>query len=126
MNNNQNNVQQPVEQQQPMQPQMQQPIYGGPYNQGPKNSSATAGLVLGIVSLCSMFIGWFIAGIFMGIIGLATGITGIVLSANARKNPAGAGNATAGLVLSIIGTALAALEFTCAMCVVCAAAAVLY
>lgn len=116
MDNNQNNVQQPVE---------QQPVYGKPNMQGPKNSSATAGLVLGIISLSSIFIGWFVAGIFFGIIGLATGITGIVLSANARKNAVASGNATAGLVLSIIGTALAALEFTCAMCAVCAVAAVL-
>lgn len=75
------------------------------------NGLAIASLVLGIVSIVFSFIGLSIP------LGLIVGIVGIILSVMARKkNPCGM--ATAGLVLSIIGTILCALMFiACAACV---------
>lgn len=72
------------------------------------NGLAVASLVLGIVSIVfSFFLQW---------LGLIIGIVGIVLGVMAKKkNPSGM--ATAGLVLSIIGTVLCALIFiACAAC----------
>lgn len=71
-----------------------------------------AALVLGIVSLViAVFfpaIGW---------VGAITGIVGIILGAIAKKNGK-KGAATAGLVMSIIGTALALVTYlACAACV---------
>lgn len=129
MEQNENNVQQPVEQQaqQPQQPVYQQPMYQQPVYQQPvynqqmypvqKNSQATAGMVLGIISVASVIVGWFIAGIFLYIVAIACGITGIVLSAKGRKSVINKGQATAGLVLSIVGTAIAVIGFTCVACV---------
>ena len=78
---------------------------------------AVAGLVLGIVSAVS---GWFLP-----VIPIITGIIGIVLSVVGRKKLAEAGQpvgiATAGLVLSIIGTSLAVIGTICLL--VCAAGA---
>ena len=75
------------------------------------NGLAIASLVLGIVSIVFSFIGLSIP------LGLIVGIVGIILGVMARKkNPCGM--ATAGLVLSIIGTILCALMFiACAACV---------
>ena len=73
------------------------------------NGLAVASLVLGIVSIVfSFFIQW---------LGLIIGIVGIVLGVMAKKkNPCGM--ATAGLVLSIIGTILCALIFiACIACI---------
>ena len=75
-----------------------------------KNPLAIAGLVLGIVSVVFAFLYVWI--------GLITGIVGIVLSAKGRKTPAKKGMATAGLVLSIIGTALSGVLVACALCVI--------
>ena len=70
-----------------------------------------AGLVLGIVSVV---IGLFIPGI--GWLGLVTGIVGIILSALAIKAQKASIN-TAGLVLSIIGTAMSLIFWiACALC----------
>ena len=67
------------------------------------NGFAIASLVLGIVSIVFTFIG-------LSWLGLILGIVGIILAVNAKKkNPSGM--ATAGLVLSIIGTVLCALMF---------------
>ncbi len=71
-----------------------------------------AALVLGIVSLA-------IAVIFpaIGWVGAIAGIVGIILGAIAKKNGQ-KGAATAGLVLSIIGAALALVMYlACAACV---------
>ena len=74
---------------------------------------AVAGLVLGILSI--------VGGIIPGVNAFPMwlfGIVGIVLSAIARKRD-GSGMATAGLVLSIIGTILSFIFFLA--CAVCAA-----
>ena len=73
------------------------------------NGLGVASLVLGILSIIFIFVVQWI--------GLILGIIGIVLAVNARKNnPSGV--ATAGLVLSIVGTVFCALGFiACAACV---------
>ena len=75
------------------------------------NGFAIASLVLGIVAIVFSFIGLSIP------FGLIIGVVGIILGVVAKKkNPTGM--ATAGLVLSIIGTVLCALIFiACAACV---------
>lgn len=75
------------------------------------NGLAVASLVLGIVAIVFSFIGLSIP------FGLIIGIVGIVLGVMAKKkNPSGM--ATAGLVLSIIGTILCAIVFiACAACI---------
>jgi len=73
-----------------------------------------AGLILGILSL----IGAWIPGVNVFPM-WALGIVGIILSAIARKKGEG-GVATAGLVLSIIGTVIAL--FAWVACIVCAGA----
>jgi type III secretory pathway component EscV len=85
-----------------------------------RNIMAVAGLVLGILSLCG---GW-IPGVPVWVLG----ILGIILSAVARskaqKTGQPTGVATAGLVLSIIGTVLSlSLWIACTLCVVAAGAA---
>lgn len=71
---------------------------------------AVAALVLGIVSIVFSFIGLFWLGVILGIVGIVLGVV-------ARKN-APSGMATAGLVVSIIGTVLCAIIFVaCGACV---------
>ena len=77
---------------------------------------AVAGLVLGILSL----VGGSIPGVNAFPMWLF-GIVGIILSAIARKKES-SGIATAGLVLSIIGTVLSFIFFLA--CAVCAAGVV--
>lgn len=72
---------------------------------------AAASLVLGLVSL--------VLGIWVPYIGLPVGIVGIILAAVAKKKGM-KGPATAGLVLSIIGTVLCGILYLA--CVACAAA----
>lgn len=76
-----------------------------------KNSMAVASLVLGIVSVVGSFFGAW------ALLGLIAGIVGIVLAVKGKKIPAKKGMATAGLVLSIVGTSLSGLMFVCAACV---------
>lgn len=114
-------VQQPVQQPvytQPQQPIYQQPIYQQPmYNQPvQKNSYATAGMVLGIVSVSAIIIGLFVFGGFFYTVSLICGIVGIVLSAKGRKSPIDSGQATAGLVLSIVGTSISGIGLACVAC----------
>lgn len=90
-----------------------------------KNENATVGLVLGIVSLVCFLIGLFAFGILFGILSLVLGIIGIVFSCKGRKSPINKSYATAGLVLSIIGTALGGIELTCVICVVCTVTSVI-
>lgn len=75
------------------------------------NGLAIASLVLGTVAIVFSFIGLSIP------FGLIIGIVGIILGVMAKKkNPCGM--ATAGLVLSIIGTVLCAIVFiACMACV---------
>ena len=78
---------------------------------------AVAGLVLGIISAAGAFIPFF------NFIAWVCGIVGIILSVKARKvQPSGM--ATAGLVLSIIGTALAVVGLICAIIAIVAVGAV--
>ena len=81
------------------------------------------GLVLGIVSAC---IAWW--GLVLSIVALACGVVGIIFAVKGKKASQAAGQptglATAGLVLSIIGTALAGIGFVaCGLCTLCAKAA---
>ena len=128
-----NNVQQPAEQnvqqpvqpmytqpQQPVQQPVQQPMYNQPMYTVQKNSYATAGMILGIVSVVSLVIGVFAFGALLYTLSLICGIVGIILSAKGRKNPINKGQATAGLVLSIVGTTIAGIGFACVTCA-CAA-----
>jgi hypothetical protein len=106
--------QQPWQAPQPQQPQQQYPT-GQPYNPysphgGPmqqqmmaSNGAATASMVLGIVSLVGC------------ICGLPLGIAAIVVGMAARKNPVNQGQATAGIVMGIISTAISGLYWLIAM-----------
>ena len=77
-------------------------------NGNESNGMAIASLILGIISILFNFIGY-------SWIGLILGIVGIILGVNAKKkNPSSM--ASAGLVLSIIGTALCAVIFYCLRC----------
>ena len=69
---------------------------------------AIAALVCGICAIAISF--------FLPILNLAAGIVGIVLAVNARKQGFTGGLATAGLVLSIIGTVFAAVSSVCVIC----------
>lgn len=112
----QQQVQQPVQQQvytQPQQPIYQQPMYNQPVQ---KNSCATAGMVLGIVSVSAILIGLFAFGGLFYTVALICGIVGIVLSAKGRKSPIDSGQATAGLVLSIVGTSISGIGLACVAC----------
>lgn len=72
----------------------------------------TASLVLGILSLVAAGLGGFFGA---GFLGLVLGIPGIVFAVIANKKGE---TATAGLVCSIVGTALGALTWiACAACV---------
>ena len=75
---------------------------------------AVGALVLGIVSLVFSFIP------VLGWIAIIVGIVGVVLGALAKKNPEGQGMATAGLVMSIIGTILGLIFWVaCYACIAC-------
>lgn len=82
-----------------------------------------AALVLGIVATV---LAWFY---MINIAALACGILGVIFAAKGKKLAVAAsaptGIATAGLVLSIIGTVLAGIGFfSCTVCVLCAAGSV--
>ena len=84
-----------------------------------KKGLAIAALVLGIVSCV---LAWFYT---VNIVAIVTGVVGLVLAIIAGKSYKEIGQknglATAGLVLSIIGLALAVIGFfTCTVCVCCA------
>ena len=83
---------------------------------------SVASLVLGMVSAV---LAWFY---LINIAALVCGIIGIVCAAKGKKAAVAAnaptGLGTAGLVLSIIGTALAGIGFfSCTLCVLCTAGA---
>ncbi len=79
------------------------------------NGLAIASLVLGIVSVVFSFIYVWI--------GLIAGVVGIVLAVKGRPSEKKS-FATAGLVLSIIGTALSGIFIACALCVIGTASSV--
>lgn len=75
---------------------------------------AVASLVLGIVSIVVAVFSGFFGGWF----GAVLGIIGVVLGAIGTRNEEKRGMATAGLVCSIIGTALSLIMYVaCASCV---------
>lgn len=78
----------------------------------PGKGAAIASLVLGIVSIVSWFFG-------MGaLIGLITGIVGLVCASNAKKAGFVGGMRTAGFVCSLIGVIGSTLVFVaCVACV---------
>ena len=82
--------------------------------------ASIAALVLGIVAIV---LAWFY---MINIVALICGVIGIILAVKGKKAAVAAGAptgmATAGLVLSIIGTCIAAIGFfSCTLCVLCAA-----
>lgn len=79
--------------------------------QQPSQGLAIASLVLGIAGLA---LGWIIP---------VLGIVGIILAVMARKNGNTGGIATAGLVLSIISTAIGGALFACTILPACLAVA---
>ncbi|MDR1013453.1 MAG: DUF2510 domain-containing protein [Coriobacteriales bacterium] len=87
-----------------------QPAYVVPtaYHQGPAQppQGALASMVLGIVSLAVLLVGFCVP--FSGTISIGSGIAGIVLAVKSRKI-ARSGQATAGLVMSIIALSLSVL-----------------
>ena len=80
-----------------------------------------ASLILGIfaVILCWIpVVNWL--GIILGVVGIILGAIGI---SKAKKNGQGKGTAVAGLVLSIVATAIAAIAWmACSACGACGAA----
>ncbi|MCR5145298.1 MAG: hypothetical protein K6B67_08410 [Lachnospiraceae bacterium] len=68
-----------------------------PNGEEPGKSAAIASLVLGIVSILTWFFG---SG---SLVGLITGILGIVFASNAKKQGFEGGMQTAGFVCSLIG-----------------------
>ena len=86
----------------------------GPQAPQPGKGLAIASLVLGIIAVVFW---WLRATVVLGIIGVVCGIVGIILGVMAKKQGNTSGIATAGLVLSIIATALCAI-FTIA-CIAC-------
>ncbi len=86
----------------------------------PGKGLSIAALVLGIVSAV------FSWAYGINLVAVAAGVVGIVLAVKGKKAAVAAGAptgmATAGLVLSIIGTGLAAIGFfACTACVMCSA-----
>jgi len=80
------------------QPNYQQPQQ--PYGVVPGKGAATAALVLGIVAIVFSYV---------ALVGLVSGIVGLVMTSTAKKEGFVGGMATAGLICSIVGTILAAL-----------------
>jgi hypothetical protein len=78
----------------------------------PGKGAATASLVLGIVSIVCWFFG------YGAVIGLITGIIGLVCSSNAKKAGFSGGIQTGGFVCSLIGIIGSAIVFVA--CVACA------
>ncbi|MBQ9743643.1 MAG: hypothetical protein IJW19_00790 [Clostridia bacterium] len=79
-----------------------------------------------ILSIISIIIAWI--GVYLPFVALLCGILAIVFGVKGRKmskaaNGKASGLATAGLVMGIIGTCLAAIGTLCALCVILACAA---
>ncbi len=81
-----------------------------------------AALVLGIIACLLCWWGW------VGIVALILGIVGIILAVKGKQQAIASGSptglATAGLVLSIIATAISGIVFvSCTLCIACAGTA---
>ena len=128
------------DQQAPQQPQYQPPqapnypqppVYPQEPVQQPGKGLAVGALVCGILSLafiflalCTSFLLFFI-GVPFALFALISGIVGVVLAVNAKKQGFVGGMNTAGLVMSCIGLALGALVFICCVgCIGCVGCAV--
>ena len=85
--------------------------------QMPGHGAATGSLVCGIISLVAGIVfGWTY---LMSLAGMVVGIVGIILAVNAKKQGYMGGTQTAGLVLSIIGTALSGVIFVSCLGCIC-------
>ena len=94
----------------------QPPMYPQTPGHQPGHSLAVGALVCGIVSLVLSWMG--------GLLGIAAGIVGIILSIKAKKQGFVGGMNTAGLVLSIIGLAIGGIMFfACTIPTACTACA---
>ena len=83
----------------------------------PGSSGGGGALALGICSICIGILGGFTFGVIGAVIGIALGMVGLIMSINIRKaNP---GEATGGLVTSIIGLSFAVVMLI--GCVACGA-----
>lgn len=115
-NQNQNFEQQPVDQAPVDQAPVEQ-IPEGPVNDG--KGKSIAALVLGATGLFfGAILGWWT---YFGIVTLVASILGIVFGTQGRKLSKAAtgttnGMATAGLVLSIIGTCVSGIGTVCTVC----------
>lgn len=81
-------------------------------NKIPGKSSATASMVLGIVSVVFWFFGWG------AIVSVICGIVGLILASKSKKEGFAGGVRTAGFVCSLIGLIGGAIVFVA--CVACA------
>ena len=127
MDYNQNNQNQNNQNNQNPQNQYPNNQYGyNPPPVVPGKSQATAGLVLGIVSIIFCWLG-IVSWVVGSVIALVLGIIGAVMSVKAKKlmPPTQSGMATAGLVCSIIGIVLAAIFTVCSIIAYAAACAVI-
>lgn len=79
----------------------------------PGHNKAIASLVIGIIAVLSILTGvGAIAGVILGVVGLVLGIS--------SKNEATSSMATAGIVLNLVATGIAAVVFvSCVACVGC-------
>ena len=88
---------------------------------------AIAGLVCSIAAVVMYILGYVVS--VLAIVALPLAIVGLVLSVvggkKAKANGQKSGVATAGLVVGIIATVLSGIGFACAICVICAGAALL-
>ena len=81
-----------------------------------KNGKATAGSVLGIISLILAIVGGITFGVFGAGIALALGIIALVLSINAKKETNGT-KGQAGFICGLLGIIFAAVfAVSCAIC----------
>ncbi len=102
----------PIQNQQQMYIQYQQ--YYQPYAPKKRNGKAIASLVLSIVSLVNVLLFWVFP---YNIIGLITGIIGLVLGISANKEQK-TGMGTAGIIMSCIGLSISAVELiACFACI---------
>ena len=90
--------QQPVQMAQPIyQPVYQQPVIITPIDNRTRiNGAATAGLIFGIINLCTSWIP--LLNVIPAILGLIFSIAGV-----SKKNAGGKGRAIAGLIMSSVG-----------------------
>lgn len=85
----------------------------------PGKGSATASMVLGIISLVAMVTG------YGALISMVLGIVGLVMANKAKKEGFEGGQRTAGFIMSLIGVILGGIVFvSCIACACIGAAAI--